>query len=253
MLVAAALIPDTALLVPGAAGGVTGRDGDPARRLRRAADEAVGAALEGAGRVVVVAPGRTDRFLAPPLRGSLAAAGVPDDLLWWPPPGVADASVPGVSASVALFLLSRHVVAHHRANRDAAVLEVAPPDAHDERHGTAALRARGAEAVAPGPTALVVVGSPSGRHGPDAPLADDERAPGYDDGLLADLADAGTAARDRLAALDPELARELAVTGWGPWQVLLGAAGRTPTAARLLRREVLAGATHAVLVWRSVP
>jgi hypothetical protein len=275
MLVAAALIPDTALLVPGAAGDVTDREDDPARLLRRAAEAAVGEALEGAEHVVVVAPGRSDRVLAPPVRASLEAAGVPDELVWWPAPGPVHARLAGAPASVALFFVSRFVVAHHRANRDARVVEVAaapggtrgrPASAPEESFGEAigstsgrrlpraqALRRLGAGLVETGPTTLVVVGSPSGRHGPDAPLADDERAPAYDDALLADLADAGPAARSRLAALDPEVAGALAVTGWGPWQVLLGAAGEARVAARLVASDVVAGASHAVLTWRVGP
>ncbi|NNH08417.1 hypothetical protein HLB10_15175, partial [Cellulomonas fimi] len=71
--------------------------------------------------------------------------------------------------------------------------------------------------------ALVVVGSGSARHGPDAPLADDDRAPALDASLAADLADAGPGARARLSALDEQLAADLAVSGWPGWQVLLGA------------------------------
>jgi len=98
-------------------------------------------------------------------------------------------------------------------------------------------------------TGLVVVGSGSGRHGPDAPLADDDRAPAYDAALLADLADAGPEAQARLAAADPALAAALAVRGWAPWRVLLGAAGDRPVQGRLLADEVVSGAQHAVVVW----
>jgi hypothetical protein len=42
----------------------------------------------------------------------------------------------------------------------------------------------------------------------------------------------------------------LAVTGWAPWQVLVGAADGATVDARLLRAEVVAGAQHAVLAWR---
>lgn len=250
MLLAAALIPDTALLVPGAGGDATMSDDDPARLLRKAADDAVGDALVGAERVVIVAPGRADRLLEPPTRGSLGAAGVPDEMLWWLAPGPVGAPVPGVSASVALFFAARFVVAHHVASRDARVVEVGPsPDGGVAR--ARALHALGADLVSHPATALVVVGSLSGRHGPDAPLADDERAPGYDDAVLADLGDAGPAARGRLAALDPTLAAALAVTGWGPWQVLLGAVGDVAVTARLHAAQVLAGASHAALTWRA--
>lgn len=241
MFLGAALVPDTALLVPGA-GGVA----DAGAVLRTDALAAVGEVTQGGGQIVVVAPGRVDRRLGAFARASLAAAGVPDEALGWRTRAVRPAEelgpVAGVAASVALFLLARH---------GAAAAEVVEVSAHDEGAGrAAALRELGAALVAGRPLDLVVVGSPSGRHGPDAPLADDPRAPAYDDALLADLADAGPQARERLRALDPGLARALAVTGWAPWQVLLGAVGDLDVAARLLGRHVLAGATHATLTWR---
>lgn len=244
MLVAAALIPDTALLVPGA-GGVA----DRGATLRAAALAALRDVTRHGGRVVVVAPGRSDRRLGPWARASLGAAGVPDELVGWPSPAqvldwpapVTTGPVAGTPAAAALFLLAQGGVAA------ADVLEVGPAGAGPGRGGE--LRDLGSELADEAPTTLVVVGSASGRHGPDAPLADDERAPAYDEQVVADLADAGPAARARLGSLDRVLAGELAVTGWGPWQVLLGALGADEVVARLVHREVLAGATHAVLTW----
>ncbi len=244
MLLAAALIPDTALLVPGAGGAA-----DAGAALREAALAATREVTRHEGRVVVVAPGRSDRRLGPGARASLGAAGVPDHLVGWRPPArVVDPSAPagtgpvaGIPAAAALFLLAQHHVTA------ADVLEVGAAVSGPERAGE--LRALGRRLVDEWPTTLVVVGSASGRHGPDAPLADDPRAPAYDDDLVADLADAGLAARARLESLDPVLAGELAVTGWGPWQVLLGTLGSDRVEARLLHREVLAGAAHAVLTW----
>lgn len=242
MFVAAALVPDTALLVPGAGGGA-----DAGSVLRGAALEAVGQVAKDAigqsGRVVVVAPGRRPRDVAGPVRASLGGAGVPDEALGWPPGGAGLPRV-GVPASVGVLLLAQHGVrtAHvHEVVADQAVAQGTVPW----------LRALGGSLVERVPTALVVVGSASARHGPDAPLADDPRAPAYDDALLADLADAGPRARARLAALDPDLASALAVTGWAPWQVLLGAVRTAAVAGALLQRHVLAGATHAVLTWRN--
>ncbi len=241
MLVAAALVPDTALLVPGA-GGVA----DAGAVLRADALAAVVDVASSGARVTVVAPGPADRTRAAPVRGSLSAAGIPDRLLAWPAPGPAGAQVAGVPASVALLLLAQ-AGAHA-----SSVVEVASTD-DDPRGRARVLRDLGAGLVQDAPTALVVVGSGSGRHGPEAPLADDPRAPAYDDALVRALADAGPDARARLAALDPATAAELAVTGWAPWQVLLGAAGDAQVTARLLARHVLAGATHAVLTWRVGP
>jgi hypothetical protein len=242
MLVAAALVPDTALLVPGA-GGVA----DLGATLRAAALTAIRDVTRHEGRVVVVAPGRSDRRLGSWARASLGSAGVPDELVGWPPPAhvlQATGPVAGTAASAALFLLTQHGVAA------ADVVEVGAAVVGPDRG--AELRALGRGLADERPTTFVVVGSASGRHGPDAPLADDERAPAYDEQVVADLADAGPAARGRLASLDRVLAAELAVTGWGPWQVLLGALRDDEVEARLLHREVLAGATHAVLTWVAV-
>ena len=108
MLVAAALVPDTALLVPGAAGTASVLDG-----LRSAALHAVAhvVALVGTGTVVVVAPGPAHRELAGTVLPSLGAAGVPDHLLGWPVRPVAlpgrGSTDPSVPSSVALHLLTR--------------------------------------------------------------------------------------------------------------------------------------------------
>lgn len=242
MFVAAALVPDTALLVPGAGGAA-----DAGSALRGAALEAVGQvardAIAESGRVVVVAPGHRPRAVTGAVRASLGAAGVPDEALGWPPAGMGLPRV-GVPASVAVLLLARYGM------RPAEVQEVVADQSVPDGSG-AQLRTLGASLVERVPTALVVVGSPSGRHGPHAPLADDPRAPAYDDAVLADLADAGPGARARLTALDPALAAALAVTGWAPWQVLLGAVRTTPAVGTLLQRHLLAGATHAVLTWRN--
>jgi len=240
MLVRAALVPDTALLVPGAAGSA-----DVHAVLRAAALEAVAEVVGSRARtIVVVAPGPTSRELAGTVRPSLGAAGIPDDLLGWPsePVTLAHAGIPAgpsVASAVALHLLLRA-----DPRRDLRVVEVTGRERRDD------LSALGSALVADGPTGLVVVGSGSGRHGPDAPLADDPRAPAHDARVLADLADAGPAARARLTLDDPGLAEELAVRGWAPWQVLLGAvAGDATVTARLMAAGTELGAQHAVLVW----
>ncbi|MFC4616127.1 hypothetical protein ACFO3K_15475 [Cellulomonas algicola] len=245
MLVAAALVPDTALLVPG----VSGRH-DALPALRDAALAAVAQAVDGAASVVVVAPAARAAEPVGTLRGSLAAVGVPDALLDWPvPETVVGASgtavVPAVASAVALHLLAR-------AGWDGPLRVVEVERAAAAAGPAAALAARGAELVADaeGPLALVVVGSGSGRHGPDAPLADDERAPALDASLAADLGSGDTGARTRLGSLDAGLASALAVSGWAPWQVLLGAVGPRPVDATLLAEDVSLGAHHAVALWQ---
>jgi hypothetical protein len=238
MLVVAALVPDTALLVPGVAG-----DADALVTLRAQALQAVADVVATkVGTVVVVAPGPVPRELEGTVRPSLGAAGVPDELLGWEVlpvtlPGEGR-DVPAVASAVGL-----HLVLQARRSTGLRVVEVTG------RQSAEALAALGRELVDEGPTGLVVVGSGSGRHGPDAPLADDDRAPEHDARLLADLADAGPGARARLAADDPDLAVELAVRGWAPWQVLLGAAGDRPVRSRVLAGSTELGAQHAVLVW----
>ena len=238
MLVVAALVPDTALLVPGTSG-----DAEVLVGLRTAAVSAVAEVVAAdVATIVVVAPGPAPRELSGTVRPSLGAAGVPDDLLWWPVhpatlPGSGQ-DVPSVPSAVGLHLLARA-----RWRSRLRVVEVTGQQSAD------ALADLGRALVGDGPTGLVVVGSGSGRHGPDAPLADDPRAPDHDARVLADLADAGPEARARLAADDPDLADELAVRGWAPWQVLLGAAGDEPVRARVLAESTELGAQHAVLVW----
>ncbi|KQR11135.1 hypothetical protein [Cellulomonas sp. Leaf334] len=238
MLVVAALVPETALLVPGAAG-----DADLLRGLRTAAVAAVAEVVAAeVATVVVVAPGPVPRELAGVVRPSLGAAGVPDDLLWWPDHPVTlpgdGRDVPAVPSAVGLHLLLRS-----RRRSGVRVVEVTGRQSSEE------LTSLGRELVDDEPTGLVVVGSGSGRHGPDGPLADDPRAPEHDARVLADLVDAGPDARARLAEDDADLARDLAVRGWAPWQVLLGAAGRRPVRSRLLAESTDLGAHHAVLVW----
>lgn len=261
-MVAASLVPATALLVPGAAGRA-----EVLVDLRARALDAVAALLAaGPEQVVVVAPGPADREVDGPVRASLASAGVPDDRLSWSIPAgrptsltaQVGAPVVGAVASVGLLLLARSGWVG-----PVRVVEVGPP-------GTAAvtgptsdrgadLRGLGARLAGDGAAAgasrvgLLVVGSLSARHGPDAPLADDERAPAYDAAVVADLADGGPAARDRLRRLDERVAGELAVSGWGPWQVLLGAVGDDAVEAGVLAAGAPFGAQHVVATWLPVP
>ncbi|MGV8976484.1 MAG: hypothetical protein ACOH17_00415 [Cellulomonas sp.] len=258
MMVAASLVPATALLVPGAAGRA-----EVLVDLRARALDAVAVLLAaGPERVVVVAAGPTDRDLDGRVAASLASAGVPDGRLGWSLPAALEASPPvqgraataGVAASVGLLLL-----AASGWSGPVRVLEVRPPDIAPAAGGptdrVAGLRALGARLVdvgagpGSGRVGLVVVGSLSARHGPDAPLADDQRAAAYDAAVLADLADGGTAARGRLGCLDEGVAGELAVTGWGPWQVLLGACGDEAVDAAVLAASAPFGAQHVVATW----
>ncbi len=117
----------------------------------------------------------------------------------------------------------------------------------------AALRELGRDLAAED-VALLLVGGLSARRGPEAPLAEDPRAAEVDSRVAQDLERLGRpgdgGAAERLAALDPGLARELAISAWAPWQVLLGAiAGDGPVLRAEARVSVPAGATYAVVGW----
>lgn len=226
-------LPDTALLVPGAAGRA-----DPASGLRDAAVAALAdlADPEGTGgRLLVVAPARRDRFLPHPVSPGLGAAGL--DL-----PGTArgadGAVLADTPASVALVLL-----------RAAGV--TAPVDVLEIDRAAADAPAADALAAPDVLRALVVVGSLSARHGPDAPLADDPRAPAVDDALLTALAGGPAALARALDDLGADEARDLAVSGWAPWRAALALlpahAGPEPATPHA---EVVAGAQHVVAAWR---
>lgn len=250
MLVGAALIPDTVLLVPGAAGRA-----DVLAHERGAALEAVVALLAAAPDVVVVVvpPPRTTgspaRSLAP-AHASLGPAGVPDAALGWPAasPGAADGedargdrdpAPETVAAAVGRRALGA------AGWRGTTCVLVAGGEDPTSLAADGASAVRGAERVG-----LLLVGSLSARRGPDGPLPTDERAPQVEDAVVADLLALYPPALDRLAAVPASFARELAVSAWGPWQVLTGAARTAaPGTGRLLARSAPFGATYLVASW----
>lgn len=222
-------LPDTALLVPGAGGAA-----DPAAGLRAAALAALGA-VDAGERVLVVAPGRRSRVLAHPVGLGLGAAGL----------DVADRGVPGtgpappaqradVAASTALLLL--------RAAGVLAPVDVVELSRADPDHAPAPRSAGGVGL-------LVVVGSLSARHGPDAPLAEDPRAPAADAALLAALAGGPAALADALDALGTDGAARLAITAAGPWRAALRLLPDAAVDVTTRHAEVLAGAQHVVAAW----
>ena len=251
VLAVAVLVPDTALLVPGAAGAATVLDD-----VRGAAVGAVHDLVDaGPARVVVVAPGTADRMRPGPFVPSLAAAGIDDaDLGWAAPPAhpdVTPTTVHGPAASTALLLLG-----HAGWTGPVTLVEVATPgdEAYTRAPGRSAELAALGQGVTSGPerVAVLVAGSLSARRGPGAPLAEDERAAAVDGGMLADLADAGPQARERLAVMAPDLAAELAVTAWAPWQLVLGAVGRrTAVQADVHHVDAPFGVTYVVATWRT--
>jgi hypothetical protein len=240
---AVVFLPDTALLVPGA-GGLA----DPAAGLRATALAALGTA-DVDGRVLVVAPGRRTRALTHPVGLGLGAAGLgpgpldgrPGQRAAGPGTGALDgppARRADVAASTALVLLQaagvRAPVDVHEVDR----ADGGPPPARPSRDDLGL---------------LVVVGSLSARHGPDAPLADDPRAPAADAALLAALGDGPAALAAALDRLGPDAARDLAISGAGPWRVALGQVPDGTVEVTTRHAEVLAGAQHAVVTWTVTP
>lgn len=236
MLTAAALVPPTALLVPGAAGAAEVLPAERAAALDAVSD--VVAARPDV--VAVVAPGsgpvRVGR-----MRPSLAAAGIDDARLAWPRRPSAGAGrvlvVDDVAAAVGLFLLER-------AGWTGPV-ELVPTGPSS----AATLRMKGHDLVALRRWGLVLVGGLSARHGPDGPLATDGRAAPLDAVLAADLGDLDAPARSRLTAVPSRLAAALAISAWGPWHVLLGAAPGDPARARTHLVSAPLGAAYAAVSW----
>ncbi|MCV2393457.1 hypothetical protein OEB99_03980 [Actinotalea sp. M2MS4P-6] len=227
MLVAAVLIPPTALLVPGAAGRA-----DVLVEERRVAREAVaGLVAAGPEAVVVVVPGAT-RLAGTDLRPSLSAAGVGDR--WSVGSENQGPVVTDVPASVALWLLAQ-------AGWGGPVEVIGVAGADPE---VLAAPLRG-----PGRVAAVVVGGGSVRHGADAPLAGDPEATDVD-GALVDwlhgltggphppVPDGALVAHHHLDAVAPARVLAAALPGSG-----LGFAGVTATAPF--------GATYLVASWRA--
>ncbi|MBO1753300.1 hypothetical protein J4G33_15940 [Actinotalea sp. BY-33] len=236
MLVAAALVPESALLVPGGAGRATVLEVE-----RQACLEAIGALTAARpAQVVVVSPRRHG--------GGLAAAGIDPSIAaeGLGAPGAAPVALGSggdVGTAVASWGLAR--VGWR------GPVELAPPLEGDAA-ALAGLGRRLAGRPDPDPaarTALLLVGSLSARRGPRAPLPEDPRAPGTDVRLAADLVTLDGPARARLAAVPAEEATALAVSAWAPWQVLLGAVGDAPWRGRLHLDAAPWGAGYLVVDW----
>lgn len=196
VLTAAALVPPTPLLVPGAAGRAVVLEAE-----RTAALEAVRRLVASGPDVVVVlsadGPG-TDA----PGRATLAGAGVPDAMLGWSPEERPGAVVTHVPSAVGLLLLERA-----------------------GWHGRTVLRPAGSSADAPdreGPFALLVTAGGSVRRGDGAPLPADTRAAAADAALLGWL----RASCAGPCPVDPGTAAELGMDLWAPAQELAGSLGR---------------------------
>ncbi|MFF7852626.1 class III extradiol dioxygenase subunit B-like domain-containing protein [Streptomyces sp. NPDC007904] len=95
--------------------------------------------------------------------------------------------------------------------------------------------------------ALLVMGDASACRTLKAPGYLDERAAPFDAEAARAL---GAADTEALRALDPDLARELKVSGRAPWQVLAGAAaGNTHLEGTLLHKDAPYGVGYIVATW----
>lgn len=200
MLVAAAVVPETPLLLPGATGGLIAE----VERLRATARIALEHVLDREPDLVVAVagsnvtrtwPATTD----PGIARHTGAAASPGEVL---PAGLA----------VLRTLL---------ADRPPPMLEsVARTATADEARDLGASLAERSSRVG-----LLVAGDGSARRGPKAPGYLDDRAASFDAGVEQALAAGDCAA---LLALDPALAADLLAAGRAAWQVLAGAARGRP-------------------------
>ena len=285
MLIAAALVPGTVLLVPGAGG----REDEATDVIRDAATAAVEAMFRrGVDRVVVIAPAPVDRHLVTGWKAGLGDVGIGDGQVRWPLPewrelgrnpgrsahvddavraaaGLRDIDsdapgggpVPLIVSAVGSAALA--LAAHAMPDRWAGALEMLEVREPGRGARTVAsraeeLRERGRVLLRSAPhdaLGLIVAGSLSARNGEDAPLAADDRAPGIDRAVAADLVDGGADARGRLGELDPQLAVALGMSGWAPWQVLVGACGAVGAVeVERARVDRCLGVLHVSASWR---
>ncbi|NKZ05052.1 hypothetical protein [Actinomadura latina] len=229
MLVAAAVCPHPPVLVPEMAGEAAPElDG-----LRAACDSAAGR-LAGADVLVVVGGGARTRAYGPDAYASLRPYG----LGWTSPADPRDgAEALPLSLTIGRWLLERQEIA--AGARYQAVAFDSEPEA---------CLALGRElAKAAGDVALLVMGDGSACRSEKAPGYLDVRARPHDERVARALAAVDTAA---LAALDPDVSRDVQAAGRAAWQVLAGAAGDTPgLTGELLADEAPYGVGYFAASW----
>jgi hypothetical protein len=260
VLVAAAICPHPPLLIAALAGG-GGAAGPDVEALRVAAAEAVarllaagtaGTAADEAGpaAVVVAGTGPVAGAAAPDATGSLAGYGadITVGLGATATGSRADGTVglgaglpagnPTLPLPVTAGVWLLRSAGYRGTIRGRVLTEFATP---------AECVSLGARIAAfPGRTALLIMGDGSARREARAPGHVDARAVPFDDVVTAALAGADTAT---LAGLDPDLARELLVSGRGPWQLLAGAAATGRWQSELLHASAPFGVAYRVAYW----
>jgi hypothetical protein len=243
VLIAAAVCPHPPVLVPAAMG--TAGAGPELADLRAACAAAARGLVRARPDLIVVAgSGPSGRAYPWPSAGSLHRYGVP----WSTGPG---RPVLPLSLTVGTWLLSGALAASGELAAGvpwaSVILRAVPVTA-----SPATCRRLGARLAGLAPrVAMLVMGDASARRAVGVPGAPDPEAEEYDAAIAAALAAADAAA---LARLDPGRAAELRVTGRAPWQVLAGAAERTPgLRGRLRLRAAPYDVSYLVASWAAGP
>ncbi|MFI1257399.1 class III extradiol dioxygenase subunit B-like domain-containing protein [Streptomyces netropsis] len=233
MLVAAAVCPCPPLLVPEVAAGAA----PELDALRAACLDAV-AVLAAArpDRLVVVGPAAAPGPYPHGAAGSFRSVGVGVDVRLGPGEPAGERALPQ-SLAVAAWLLGRT----SWSTAPVEGLGVDEPLDAARCLETGRELAAGAERVA-----VLAMGDGSACRTLKAPGYLDDRAAAFDAGAARALSSADTTA---LAALDPELARELKAAGRAPWQVLAGAAEGAGLAGQLLYDDAPYGVGYFVASW----
>jgi len=235
VLVAAAVCPQTPLLIPQIAGGAAEELAD----VRGETIEAVDRLLRsGPDLVIAVAPGDEPGAREVRFGGTFRRFGVDlavgDDVRGEPCSGLL----------VARWLLDSCLPAAAPLSEG---WEIGGETGSEECVKLGRALAERAERVG-----LLVMGDGSARRTAKAPGYLDERAVPFDDDIARALADADAAA---LAAVDPKAASAVMAVGRAPWQVLAGAvdASGGPWCGRLLRYEAPYGVGYFSAFWEPEP
>lgn len=233
MLVAAAVCPCPPLLVPEVAAGAA----PELDAARTACDEAIAAVVAaGPELIVVVGEGPRTASHEAGAKGSFRPFGVPTEVTLGASGDATDVTLPP-SLAVGAWLLTRAgwdgPVQGHEVTGDRTW------SVNSEDGARLAGRA--------GRVGLLLMGDGTACRTVKAPGYLDERAEGADAEIAAALRDLD--AQGRLAALDADLARELKISGRGPWQILAGAWEGKPGTARLLYEDAPYGVGYFVASW----
>jgi len=223
-VVAAAVCPHPPLLVPAVASGAAHDLDDLRAACLTAIDQ-----LAAADRLVIVGTGpATGRWYDATAAGSFGPYGAPEVRV-----GLGESVLP-LSLTMGTWLVEQ--------SKTAALPRTLVTVAVDETPSSCLALGR---SVAEGPDriALLVMGDGSARRSEHSPVHLHPRAEIFDTTVAAALDSADTTT---LAALDPDLARELQAAGRAPWQVL---AATTGLSGSLLYHAAPYGVGYFVALW----